>query len=276
MGKKPAEACHFWSRELDTKIDVRLGITAEHIDRAHRRVTLSRGAALEYDILVLATGATVRRLQAPGDSLPRVFYLRTIEDSLNIRSAVESQSDSHPWLLVGAGWIGLETAASLRSLGVNVVVIEPQTQIAARALRGDISAYLQAVHEQHGVKFLLGQTIRAFKDDGQVMSAELSTGECLVISGAIVGIGVIPNIDLAKDAGLVVDNGIVVNEFGRTSDPAIYAVGDVASHPNAFVGALVRLKSWANAQNHAAAVANVIAGGSHPFRDIPTGPISMT
>jgi 3-phenylpropionate/trans-cinnamate dioxygenase ferredoxin reductase subunit len=267
--KISAEDCSIWSTEMSEKVDLRLSTHATSINRIGRSVSLSKGDSLKYHILVLATGGLVRRLNVPGENLSQIFYLRTIEDSIDIRRAVENSTSSHPWLIVGAGWVGLETACSLRGLGADVIVIEPQSRICARSLPNELSSYLQTIHERHGVRFLMGQTVRRFLDARQSIAVELSTSEELTIAGAVIGVGIVPNVELAEACGLAVNDGIVVDEFGQTTDPAIYAVGDVSRHPNRFLGSLVRQQSWSNARNQAIAVANNIAGNREPFEDVP-------
>lgn len=267
--RKKAEDCYLWSSQANKKVLLRLGINVQSINRLDRSIRLSTGEYLRFDTLVLTTGSSVRRLNVPGANLSRVFYLRTIEDSIDIRLAVENNPSSLPWLIVGAGWIGLEIASSLRNLGVEVVVVEPQSRICARSIPHDFSSYLQEAHERRGVEFLMAQSVTRFDDALHHISVELSNGEIHRFAGAIVGIGVEPNVELAKASGLSVDDGIIVNEFGQTNDPVIYAAGDASRHPNKFLGTTVRLQSWSNAQNQAVAVANNIAGNPKPFEDIP-------
>lgn len=269
VGEISGEDCYLWSGKQEPTVELRLGTTARRIDRLRRHIGLSKGDDLEYDVLVIATGAKPRKLTIPGRNLDRVFYLRTIEDCVAIRDALRASDGQHPWLIVGAGWIGLETAASLRGLGANVIVVESQSTICARSLPKVLARYLQEIHEQRGVTFLLGQNLVSLEDQHGQLRAELSNGQRLTVAAVIVGIGVVPNSELATDAGLETSDGIKVNEFGQTSDPAIYAIGDVARRPDALLGGLVRLESAAHAESQAVSIAHIIAGGKEPFREVP-------
>jgi 3-phenylpropionate/trans-cinnamate dioxygenase ferredoxin reductase component len=235
LGKKPPESTYLWPAGLG--VDFRPRTRVVRVDRAEARVVLDDGSTLGYDRLVLATGARVRRLDIPG-----ARYLRTIEDSLSLYEAF-----SRGWrvLVVGGGWIGLEAAAAARQLGCEVTLVELATRLCSRVVPEVLSDYLLALHRLHGVDVRLG------------------TSEPVDAETVVVGIGVTPNDELAAEAGLEAKAGILVDEYGRTSDPAIYAAGDVAVLDG------VRLESWANAQNQAIAAAKSILGKDEPYREIP-------
>ena len=237
LGMKPPESTHLFPRGL--AVTAYPGRRAERIERADRRVLLSDGTALCYDKLVLATGGRVRRLPQLGNA----HYLRTLDDALALRAALLA---AQTVLVVGGGWIGLEVAAAARKLGHQVTLVELADRLCARVLPPTLSAYLLDLHSRHGVDFRLGA--------GPVLP------EADVV---VVGIGIQPNTELAEAADLRVANGIVVDEFGQTSDPDIYAAGDVASLRGQ------RLESWANAQNQAVAAAKSLLGQPTPYRDIP-------
>jgi 3-phenylpropionate/trans-cinnamate dioxygenase ferredoxin reductase subunit len=178
-----------------------------------------------------------------------VLYLRTIEDSMALRSRLGERGHL---VVIGGGWIGLEVAATARKLGVTVSVLEALDRVCARTVPPEVSQHLQALHERNGVSLRLGQGVHAVDDE-------------LVV----VGIGVVPNVELAQAAGLAVDNGIVVDECGRSSDPHIFAAGDCANVPLACLGRRVRLESWANAQEQAVVAAKAALGQDVRYDELP-------
>jgi 3-phenylpropionate/trans-cinnamate dioxygenase ferredoxin reductase subunit len=250
----------------DNGIDVRLSTEVLSIDRAARRVALSDGTSLDYAMLALATGATPRRLPAEiGGDLEGVFTVRDYRDA--DRLGLEMQEGRRA-LVVGGGYIGLEAAAVARGRGLHVTVIEMADRILARVASPATATILKAIHiardvdvrEKTGLVRLLGE-------NGRVTGAELSDGFVLPVDVVIAGIGVTPNDRLAREAGLEVEGGIVVDAHGRTSDPWIFAMGDCAVLP--FEGNRVRLESVQNAVDQAEAVAAVIAGGDAPYLPKP-------
>lgn len=253
------------AQAAELAIELKTSETVTAIDRAAKTVQLASGARLGYSKLFLATGSRVRRL--PLDKLPqeRVFYLRTLDDAVRLREAL---ADSQRALIIGGGWIGLEAAAVLRAQGKQVTIIEMGERLCARAAPPVVSEYLQQLHQGRGVDIHTStraelswrdNVIEAHTDKGEVINADL----------VIVAVGILPNVELAADAGLDVDNGIVVDEFGRTSDAAILAVGDVTNHPSRFLGKRVRLESWDNAQNQAIAVAKAIDSPVDAYAEVP-------
>jgi 3-phenylpropionate/trans-cinnamate dioxygenase ferredoxin reductase subunit len=171
-------------------------------------------------------------------------------------------------LIVGAGWIGMEVAASARKLGVDVVVTDVCAYACARVLPEDIGNYLLRRHQDNGVRTVMNTTVQRLTGHDKIESAHLSNGEVAQVSAVLIGIGVLPNAELAADSGIATDNGIVVDEFGRTSDDSVFAAGDVASQP-AGKDMRIRHESWANAQNHAITVAKAMLDQGEPFADIP-------
>ncbi len=251
----------YWAEHAVT---LHLGTRAEAIDRASRRVRLSGGSALDYATLVLATGARPRAL--PGPPSPRVRTLRDIADTQAIRTAVAAGSRL---AIVGAGVIGLEVAASARTLGAAVTILEIAPTPLGRVVERAVGDWFLELHLRHGVDMRMGATVRAIRDGGRAATVELADGTAIEAELIVVGIGVVPNVELARDAGLEVDDGIVVDQFGRTADPAVYAVGDVARAFHPVLGRHQRLEAWRNAENQSRAVARVIAGGSAPYDEVP-------
>ncbi|MCZ8180972.1 MAG: FAD-dependent oxidoreductase [Rhizobium sp.] len=253
-----------WYAEND--IEIRLSTPVEAIDREKRVVPLFDGSEISYGTLALATGATPRRLPgAIGGGLEGVY---TVRDKADADRLAEEMKPGHRLLIVGGGYIGLEAAAVARKLGLDVTLIEMADRILARVAAPETAAAIRAIHASEGVSIheRTGLT-RLIADEGRVKAAELSDGRVIDTDLVIVGIGVTPNDRLAADAGLDVQNGIVVDSFGRTSDPAIFAMGDCAVQ--AWNGQQVRLESVQNAVDQAEAIAGVIAGGSEPYRPKP-------
>jgi len=232
------------------------------VDRAIKTVFLDSGQALAYDTLVMATGARPRMWEGPDSSGSRICYLRDIDDAAKLGQ--ELRAGAHI-AIIGAGLIGLEVAAAARSLGAEVTVVEVGDRAMPRIVLPEFSAALTRCHEEQGVRFCFGA--RVLSIDNNVI--RLSTGQELHVDTIVVGIGSIPNTDLAAEAGLAVDDGILVDEHGRTNDPCIYAVGDAARQVNDLLGRSVRLESWQNAQNGAVAVAKIIAGQKSPDAEMP-------
>ena len=247
-------------------VEIRLSTPVEAIDRKTRSVRLFDGSAIEYETLAIATGATPRRLPpAIGGDLEGVFTVRDKADA--DRLAIEMKP-GHRLLIVGGGYIGLEAAAVARKFGLDVTVIEMADRILSRVAARETADAIRAIHQAEGVRILekTGLT-RLIGEDGRVKAAELSDGDVIDADMVIVGIGVTPNDQLAADAGLEVQNGIVVDAFGRTTDPAIFAMGDCAVQE--WRGQKVRLESVQNAVDQAEAIAAILAGGADPYRPKP-------
>lgn len=235
------------------------------IDRAQRVLEVDEGDPVGYDQLVIATGARARRLNVPGAECPAVHVLRGIDDALALRAALRPQARL---LIIGGGFIGLEIAASARSLGLTVTVIEQAPALMARVLPQPVAAYLAGVHADRGVELHTGVALHGFVSRPDGVCAQTSMGP-IEADVAAVGIGSIPNTELAEAAGLAVDDGVLVDEFGRTGDEHIWAAGDVTRHFNPLLGRRLRLESWKNAQNQAIAVARAIAEQPVPYAELP-------
>jgi 3-phenylpropionate/trans-cinnamate dioxygenase ferredoxin reductase subunit len=247
-------------------IELRLGARAERILRAERSVLCADGTQIGYDALALCTGSRARRLGVPGADLPGVFYLRTLADSDRIRAAVRPGAGA---VIIGGGYIGLEVAASLRKLGCAVTVIEALERVMNRVVAPPVSAFFAAEHARRGVRVVTGVAVAALEGDGRVQRVVCGDGQAFAADLAVIGIGAVPDDELAQDGDLEVENGIVVDAFGRTSDPAIFAAGDVTNHPNALFARRLRLESVHNAIEQAKAVARAIAGQPQAYADVP-------
>ena len=247
-------------------IDLRLKTTVTRIERAAKRLTLDDGSTLAYDQLLLATGARVRRISIPGADLPGIHYLRGIDDVLGIRAEL---APGKRLVLVGAGYIGLEVAAVAQKLGTQVTVLEMMDRVMARVVAPPVSAFYDQVHRAAGVDIRLQTGVVAFEGDGRVTAVVTDKGDKVPADMVIVGIGVAPNVELAQDAGLAVDNGIVVDDCGRTSDPDIFAAGDVTNHPNALLRRAIRLESVQNAVSQGRAAALAMLGKPEPYNEVP-------
>jgi 3-phenylpropionate/trans-cinnamate dioxygenase ferredoxin reductase component len=252
------------------KIELRLSTRATGIDRAGKTVIFEDGSRLAYDKLVLATGSRTRRLSVPGADLKGVKYLRTIADVEAIKAAV---SPGVKVAVVGGGYIGLEVAASLTKLGVIPTVIEALDQVMGRVMAPKIAHVFEEVHRAHGVDIRLKTGVTAFEsakaDPSRLAAVMTSTGEPVPADLAIVGIGILPETALADAAGLEIDNGIVVDDCGRTKDPAIFAAGDCTNHPNALLDRRLRLESVQNAVSQGKSAAAAMIGKPVPYAEIP-------
>ncbi len=245
----------------DAKITLKTNITATAINRTSQTVFLSDSTTLQYDKLILATGARPRPLPL-ADGKP-VLYLRSIEDSQAILGGLDA---TQHLAIVGAGFIGLELAATARKLGANVTVIEALPRPMGRAVLPEIADIMAARHKAEGVEILCDTGILAIGDDRSIM---LNNGTTLRPTRIVIGIGAMPNTQLAQDAGLTIDNGIAVDEHLRTSDPHIFAAGDCCSFPYPLDQRRVRLESWRNAQDQANHLAANLTADPTPFPTIP-------
>ncbi len=268
LGEVAPESCALFpdADYRERNVEFRLGRRVIRLLPGAHRIELDDGSGLDYHRLMLATGGRPRPLPIPGVDLAGIHYLRVIPDTLAIRGDVAAGKTA---LIVGGGWIGLEAAAGLRKLGMEVVVVEAADQLCGRVLTPEMGQWMQNLHTGHGVDVRLGTGVERFEGGGRVARAVLGDGSVVETPLAVIGIGIIPNTELAADAGLDVDNGIVVDETGRTSDADIFAAGDVTNHPNALFGRRVRLESWENAQNQAIAAARAMLGNGEPYAEIP-------
>jgi len=243
------------------------GDPAVRVDRERREVELASGRALGYDHLVLATGSRPRDLPVPGSDFDGVLQLRTLADAQRLRERLGGEPRL---VVVGGGFIGLELAASARQRGAEVTVVEALDRTMARAVTPTTSAHFAALHAEHGARILHEQAVAHFTgDDGRVTGVELGDGTRLDADVVVVAIGVVPAVELAAEAGLPIDDGIVVDETLRTPDPHVWAIGDCAYFPSVHGGRRVRLESVQNATDHGRAVAAAIAGEPAPYDALP-------
>lgn len=247
-------------------VALELGARVEELEPAARRVRLRDGRTLAYDRLLLATGSRARALPAPGVDLPGVHYFRTITD---VDAIIASLVPGSRVLLIGAGYIGLEVAASARQRGFDVTLLEAADRVMSRAVSAEVSAFYAACHRAAGVTIHCGAGVKAFIGGDRVTAVEASDGRKFACDVAIVGIGIEPNVELAARAGLECSNGIVVDELARTADPNIVAAGDCTNHPLPLLERRVRLESVPNAIHQAKVAAATLLGSPSPYSEVP-------
>jgi 3-phenylpropionate/trans-cinnamate dioxygenase ferredoxin reductase subunit len=247
-------------------IELMTGVTVTAIEPGSYRVTLDGGRTLGYDRLLLATGAEPRRIPVPGTHLDGVYYLRTLADSDLLRARLAAGGRV---AVVGAGWIGSEFAASARQRGLEVTVVDPQPLPNERIFGAEIGEFYRDVHAQHGVDLRLGDGLDSFTGDGAVAGVWTTGGRLIECDFAVVGIGVAPRVGLAAEAGLKIDNGVVVDAQLRASAPGIFAAGDVANAWHPFYRRPVRVEHWANALHQGPAAARAMLGQPVSYDHIP-------
>jgi 3-phenylpropionate/trans-cinnamate dioxygenase ferredoxin reductase subunit len=248
------------------EIELLLGRTATSLDTSARVVELDGGEPLRYDRLLLATGAEPRRLPIPGAELDGIHYLRSVEDCDALRARLDRGGSV---VVVGAGWIGSEVAASARQRGLDVTVIEPASVPLERVLGPELGAMYRDIHADHGVRMLLGTGVESFEGAGAVERVRTSDGRALECDFVVVGIGVQPRTRLAEEAGLAVDNGILVDEHLQTETPSVFAAGDVANAQHPFFGERIRVEHWANALHQGPVAARNMLGRTEPYDNVP-------
>jgi NADPH-dependent 2,4-dienoyl-CoA reductase/sulfur reductase-like enzyme len=253
-------------------VDLRLGVTVASVDPAGRTVTTADGDSVGYDRLLLATGASPRQLDIPGAARDGVLYLRTVGDSERLAAAFRGGGRV---VTIGAGWIGLEVTAAAREAGCEVTVVEPEPTALYRALGPELGGVFADLHREHGVEFRFGESVSEIRGSGgrglagRVGEVVTSSGAAVPADVVVVGIGAVPNTGLAEDAGLEVGNGVVTDAALRTSDPNIYAAGDLASSYHPLLGRRVRVEHWANALNSGPAAARSMLGQDVTYDPVP-------
>jgi 3-phenylpropionate/trans-cinnamate dioxygenase ferredoxin reductase subunit len=273
LGKTPEEALALRAETFYEShgIELLLGERAQKLDRRAKRLELKSGRVLEYGKLALASGARVRLLPLPGAELKGVLYLRDLADSKTLKERAESAQSV---AVIGGGFIGLEIAASMKSLGKEVTVIEAADRLMARAVGQEVSAFYAAQHRARGVDVKLSCSVEKLEGNAKGAVSAVVTAEGRVAADlVVVGIGVQPNVELAAEAGVDCPNGIAVDVFARTHDADILAAGDCAFHPNTWAnggeGGMVRLESVQNAADQARTAGAMIAGEEKPYESAP-------
>ncbi len=240
--------------------------TVESINRAEKLVCCSDGETRHYDKLALATGARVRKLKIPGGDLDGIHYLRSAQDAQAIRADSNKAKNA---VIVGGGYIGLELAASFTKAGIEVTVLEMAPRVLARVAAAEIAEFYTRIHREEGVKIVTDTSAASFTGTNRVESVLGTDGNTYPADIVIVGVGVIPNTEIAQSAGLDVNNGIVVNEFAQSSDPHIVAAGDCTYHPNPLLDRSLRLESVPNATEQAKSAAASLCGYERLYATIP-------
>jgi anthranilate 1,2-dioxygenase ferredoxin reductase subunit len=249
----------------EQRIGLRLGVAATAIDRAGKTVTLADGGRIPYDRLLIATGCGARRLPPALGGVP-IHYLRSLADAERLRGALVP---GRRLVVIGGGFIGLEIAASARQRDVAVTVLEMAPRLMSRAVPEVVSDFARRLHESHGVRFEVGARLERLESLAAGGAAVTTAAERHEADVVVAGIGAFPNTALAEAAGLVLEDGIRVDAAGRTSDPDIFAAGDVTRHDNLLLGRAIRVESWQVALNQAGYVARTMQGAAEPYAEIP-------
>ncbi|MEZ5559435.1 MAG: FAD-dependent oxidoreductase [Pseudomonadales bacterium] len=266
-GEQGLERVHLRPEKFyaDQGITVKTGVRVEQIDTAARTVTTDQGETIAYTKLLLATGGRPRKLGIPGSDLAGIHYLRSIEDVDGIRA---DMAPGRKLVIVGGGYIGLEVASVAVKAGLEVHVLEMEPRILQRVTTPEMSAYYHQLHTSRGVHIHTETGVTGFSGDDHVRHV-LCGDTAFDADLVIVGIGIIPNVEVAQAAGIVCDNGIVVDDHCRTSDPDVYAAGDCTNHPNPLLGRRLRLESVPNAMEQARVAAANMCGGDKTYASIP-------
>lgn len=251
----------------DNNVTVKLATRVASIDAGAKSVTLESGESLAYEDLILATGSRPRRLDLAGRELANIFDLRGMAD---IDAMQPHFIAGKKLVVIGGGYIGLEAAAVAADMGLHVHVLEAAPRLLARVAEPEISAFYDRIHKARGVTIITQSRIEGFVGERDCVSGiQMADGSVIDADIVITGIGIVPNIELAQAAGLTLDNGIVVNDVGQTSDAHIYAAGDCTQHPNDVLGRKLRLESVPNAIEQGKAVASAICGAPKPYHQVP-------
>jgi 3-phenylpropionate/trans-cinnamate dioxygenase ferredoxin reductase component len=265
-GEEPADQAFLrpaeWYRDND--VVVHLGTSATRLDPGERIVRLSDGTRIRYDAVLVATGGRNRRLAVPGSDLEGIFDLRTFEDADRIKAAA---SGGRTAVVVGAGFIGCEVAASLRRLGIDVEVVEIFEVPLLRVVGPDVGKVYEGIHRDEGVRFHFGDVVERFEGDGRVEAVATRGGLRIACDFVVVGIGIQPNVEWLEGSGVELDNGVVVDEFCRTNVEGVYAAGDVANHWHPIFDRHLRVEHWDNALKQGAAAARSMTGATDAFDD---------
>ena len=250
----------------ENKVQLYLGLSAEKLEIDNQKVYLSDNSVLEFDKLVFATGSRVRLLDFPGSELKSIFYLRDLDDAEAIKKDLET---SENLVIIGAGYIGLEAAAIAAKKNKKVTIIEMADRVMNRTVDPQISEYYLNLHESYGVKFHFNTSLETINEVSNSLEVVCSDGTEVKADSVLIGAGVVPNIELAEEAGINCDNGIIVNEFGQTNFKNIYACGDCTNHPNKILNKNLRLESVHNAMEQAKTVASSVMNNPMEYNQVP-------
>jgi 3-phenylpropionate/trans-cinnamate dioxygenase ferredoxin reductase subunit len=268
QGKVERETAYVHDRAWygEQEVDLRTATTVEAVDVDARTVSLAGGERLEWDRLLLSVGAEPRRLSVPGGDLEGVHYLRTIGESDDLRGVIERGGRL---VVIGAGWIGCEVAASARQGGMEVTILERLEVPLSTAVGPEVGRFYAEVHRDHGVDLRTGVSVQALEGAERVERVRLEDGRAVDADAVVVGVGVAPRTALAEGAGLAVENGVLVDERLQTSAPDVFAAGDIANHLHPFYGRRVRVEHWANALNQGPTAARSMMGSDEPYARLP-------
>ena len=263
-GNAPEEWIPLHPRDFydERRIELQLGARVTALDPQAKTVTFSDGRSLQYGALILATGADPVRLPLPGSDRPHVHYLRTLADS---RTIAGKTKEARRAVVVGGSFIGLEAAAALRARNVEVTVVAPDERPLGRVMGPELGDFIRALHEEHGVRFRLGTKPKAIGE----REVELESGEPVPADLVVIGVGVRPNIALAQEAGLAVDNGVLVDEYLETSAPGVFAAGDIARWPDPHSRQTIRVEHWVVAERQGQTAARNVLGRRERFDAVP-------
>jgi 3-phenylpropionate/trans-cinnamate dioxygenase ferredoxin reductase subunit len=268
VGDKTVDDLLIRKQALYDKFDVefKLGVIVESIDRANKTITLNNGENLNYDKLALCTGSRVRKVPLPGSDLPGVHYLRDLNDVENIKAGILAGNKA---VIIGGGYIGLETAASLKAMGMDVTILEMAPRVLARVTAPELSEFYTRVHLEEGVNIQTGVAVSEIQGEAKAERVVCADGSVFEADLIVIGVGIIPNVELAEAAGLAVENGVIVDEFASTCDPDIVAAGDCANHLNELYGIRLRLESVPNATEQAKSAAASLCGKKKEYKALP-------
>ena len=250
----------------ENKVQLYLGLSAEKLEINNQKVYLSDNSVLEFDKLVFATGSRVRLLDFPGSELKSIFYLRDLDDAEAIKKDLET---SENLVIIGAGYIGLEAAAIAAKKNKIVTIIEMADRVMNRTVDPQISEYYLNLHKSYGVKFHFNTSLETINEVSDSLEVVCSDGTEVKADSILIGAGVVPNIELAEEAGIYCDNGIIVDEFGQTNFKNIYACGDCTNHPNKILNKNLRLESVHNAMEQAKTVASSVMNNPMEYNQVP-------
>lgn len=269
QGKAERESVFVHPREWyrDNDVELMLGSEAAELDRAHHTVVLADGSRRRYDKLLLCTGSSPRSLTVPGADLEGIHYLRRLDDSERIRAGFAASAQV---VMIGGGWIGLETAAAARAAGLQVTILEASSLPLLGVLGPQVAQVIADLHRDHGVDLRCGVEVTGITGRaGRVAGVTLADGSVIPADMVIVGVGISPNVSLAEGAGITVDNGIIVDEHLQSSDPDVFAAGDVANAFNRTLDRHVRVEHWANAEYQPAIAAQSMLGRTAVYDRLP-------